>query len=162
MKSFHLAVGTLVSVMVSITAAQTTVATCADQTVFDQCKKNEQNYLDTCTNNDFACLCKWQTAMVSCWNSCPDDQEKGTQQALQTTYCSQPGANVTTVASSSAALPSSSMLPSASVSSGASSASASASSSSNPSSGAASAMDKHSLFAAAALTVASSAYYYMI
>ncbi|KAG2220971.1 hypothetical protein INT45_006504 [Circinella minor] len=57
---------------------------------------------------DYACLCKWQTAKVSCWDTCPDDVQRGTEAALMTTYCSQPGANVTVVPSSSSVLPSSS------------------------------------------------------
>ncbi|CDH60085.1 predicted protein [Lichtheimia corymbifera JMRC:FSU:9682] len=88
---------------------------CPAQTVFNQCKQNEDNYLRTCkqdgkgiivnvgaydTNDassskftEYACLCKWQKAKVSCWDTCPEDSEKEAQKTLMMTYCSQPGAN---------------------------------------------------------------------
>ncbi|KAI9322242.1 hypothetical protein BX666DRAFT_1893012 [Dichotomocladium elegans] len=78
----------------------TTTASCAAQTVFDQCKQNEDNYLHTCKQEDYACLCRWQTAKVSCWDTCPEDTEKEAQKSLMTSYCSHPGANVTVSTSS--------------------------------------------------------------
>ncbi|KAI9272996.1 hypothetical protein BDA99DRAFT_281032 [Phascolomyces articulosus] len=101
------AVSALVVAMVTFTQVTEAQSTCPAQTVFDQCKQNEDNYLNTCKQLDYACLCKWQTAKVSCWDTCPDDIERSTQAALMTTYCSQPGANVTVPASSSMAPPAS-------------------------------------------------------
>ncbi|KAI8141013.1 hypothetical protein BJV82DRAFT_620477 [Fennellomyces sp. T-0311] len=82
-------------VALSQSASAQTAGTCPDQTVFDQCKRNEDNYIATCAQGDYACLCKWQTEKVSCWNNCPNDTGRGTEEALRITYCSQPGANVT-------------------------------------------------------------------
>ncbi|KAI9313594.1 hypothetical protein BX666DRAFT_1978078 [Dichotomocladium elegans] len=77
-----------------IVSAQTPTSSCADQPVFDQCKANQDTYLKTCSQQDYACLCRWQTVKVSCWNSCPNDPERSTQESLAIVYCSQPGANV--------------------------------------------------------------------
>ncbi|KAI7847750.1 hypothetical protein BDC45DRAFT_525237 [Circinella umbellata] len=100
---------TFVVAMVALTQTiEAQQSSCLAQTVFDLCKANEDNYLSTCKQTDYACLCKWQTAKVSCWDTCPDDVQRGTEAALMTTYCSQPGANVTVVPPSSSVLPSSS------------------------------------------------------
>ncbi|KAI7881829.1 hypothetical protein K492DRAFT_176810 [Lichtheimia hyalospora FSU 10163] len=96
----------LVSTLNQLACAQAT-SSCPAQNVFDQCKQNEDNYLKTCTQSDYACLCKWQTQKVSCWDTCPNDNQKGIEESLMITYCSQPGANVTSSAASST-LPSSS------------------------------------------------------
>ncbi|CDH53881.1 predicted protein [Lichtheimia corymbifera JMRC:FSU:9682] len=47
----------LVSTLNQLAAAQAT-SSCPAQNVFDQCKQNEDNYLKTCTQSDYACLCK--------------------------------------------------------------------------------------------------------
>ncbi|KAJ8656608.1 hypothetical protein O0I10_007685 [Lichtheimia ornata] len=98
-------------------------ANCPAQTVFNQCKQNEDNYLRTCKQDEYACLCKWQKAKVSCWDTCPEDSEKETQKTLMMTYCSQPGANVTTLASSVSSMSSKTLSPIPSSSSGSNSAS---------------------------------------
>ncbi|CDS07432.1 hypothetical protein LRAMOSA01381 [Lichtheimia ramosa] len=105
--SIPVALVVLASTLNQLTSAQTTTSSCPAQNVFEQCKQNEDNYLKTCTQNDYACLCKWQTQKVSCWDTCPNDNQKGIEESLMTTYCSQPGANVTSSAVSST-LPSSS------------------------------------------------------
>ncbi|CDS12801.1 hypothetical protein LRAMOSA04985 [Lichtheimia ramosa] len=126
-----IAVAGLLAVANHIAHAQN--ANCPAQTVFNQCKQNEDNYLRTCKqdgkgmsfdvythgtddessnpNTEYACLCKWQKAKVSCWDTCPEDSEKETQKTLMMTYCSQPGANVTTLASSMSSMSSKTMSP---------------------------------------------------
>ncbi|KAI8342404.1 hypothetical protein BC941DRAFT_412643 [Chlamydoabsidia padenii] len=106
-------------------------AVCSDQAVFDLCKKNQDQYLATCGPTDYRCLCQWNKAKLSCYNSCPNDVEKGTQENIVAADCSVPGANVTSTWSNTA-LPTSSsasiaVTPSASNN-------ASASTTSNPSS----------------------------
>ncbi|KAI9497783.1 hypothetical protein BDB00DRAFT_592000 [Zychaea mexicana] len=91
------AVSTIAVAMVAFSQTAQAQSTCAAQTVFDLCKQNEDNYIKTCNQGDYACLCKWQKAKVSCWDTCPNDTERGTQEALMTTYCSQPGANVSNI-----------------------------------------------------------------
>ncbi|ORZ09539.1 hypothetical protein BCR42DRAFT_423614 [Absidia repens] len=77
---------------IQATAAQTV---CTDQAVFDLCKQNQEKYLATCEPTNYQCLCQWNKAKLSCWNSCPNDVEKGTQENIVAADCSVPGANVT-------------------------------------------------------------------
>ncbi|ORX58165.1 hypothetical protein DM01DRAFT_1219995 [Hesseltinella vesiculosa] len=65
---------------------------CPDAAVFKQCLQNQDVYLNTC---DYRCLCQWSKAKLSCYSSCPNDPDYGTQQNIVASYCSVPGANVT-------------------------------------------------------------------
>ncbi|KAI7884941.1 hypothetical protein K492DRAFT_191469 [Lichtheimia hyalospora FSU 10163] len=115
-----IAVAGLLAAVNQITYAQN--SNCPAQTVFNQCKQNEDNYLRTCKQDEYDCLCKWQKAKVSCWDTCPEDSEKESQKKLMMTYCSQPGANVTSVSSMSS-MSSKTLLPIPTSSSGSASAS---------------------------------------
>ncbi|KAI8968475.1 hypothetical protein BDF20DRAFT_916990 [Mycotypha africana] len=113
----------LAAFLVQWVSAQSTTA-CAAQNVLDTCLSNEDNYLKTCINADYACLCKWHTAKLSCYDNCPSSLGRPAQQGLKDTYCSiaQTYTNTTSAvssivaatatpvssASASAALPSSS------------------------------------------------------
>ncbi|KAI8073809.1 hypothetical protein BC940DRAFT_289234 [Gongronella butleri] len=66
---------------------------CGDQVVFDQCLRNQDNYVKRCIPKDYACLCRWQQSKVSCYDNCPQDVNKETDVGIATHYCSQPGAN---------------------------------------------------------------------
>ncbi|KAI9312187.1 hypothetical protein BX666DRAFT_861137 [Dichotomocladium elegans] len=69
------------------TLAQTS-ADCVDPQVFVQCLSDQDVYLRTCKDQEFACLCKWNTVRLQCWdNSCPNDSARGTQAALVQNYC---------------------------------------------------------------------------
>ncbi|CAO3593257.1 unnamed protein product [Absidia cylindrospora] len=104
---------------------------CADQAVFDLCKQNQDKYLATCAPTNYQCLCQWNKAKLSCWDSCPNDVEKGSQENIASADCSVPGANVTT-SWSNTALPTST----SASSSMPSSSNGNAAASSKPSSGA--------------------------
>ncbi|ORX43016.1 hypothetical protein DM01DRAFT_1378903 [Hesseltinella vesiculosa] len=73
-----------------------TSPTCSDQVVFDQCLRNQDNYVKRCVSDDYACLCRWQQSKVSCYDNCPLDVGKELEVGKATHYCSQPGANITT------------------------------------------------------------------
>ncbi|SAM02727.1 hypothetical protein [Absidia glauca] len=90
-------------------------AACADQAVFDLCKQNQDKYIATCG----------PTAKLSCYASCPNDVEKGTQENIVSADCSVPGANVTSTWSNTA-------LPTSTSASAVPSASANASTSAAP------------------------------
>ncbi|KAI9499515.1 hypothetical protein BDB00DRAFT_783016 [Zychaea mexicana] len=77
-------------------AAQQAPAGCTAANVFTQCLQNEQDYLKTCKDQDFACLCKWNTAKLSCWDNCPNDPARATQAGLVSNYCAIAGANAPT------------------------------------------------------------------
>ncbi|KAL1929045.1 hypothetical protein VTP01DRAFT_2104 [Rhizomucor pusillus] len=110
----------LVSALVSLAGlASAQTANCAAAVVFNQCLQNEDNYLKGCKDQDYACLCKWSKAKFSCWDNCPNDNQRGIQESLVQTYCSVAGVNAT---SSSAAPSATSASSSIAVSSSASSA----------------------------------------
>ncbi|CAO3636763.1 unnamed protein product [Cunninghamella echinulata] len=85
---------------------------CSDQPVFELCLKNQENYINGCRTDEFACLCRWHSSKLSCFDNCPLDTGKETQAGLVKHMCSQPGANVT-LPIQSFITPSSSILPSA-------------------------------------------------
>ncbi|KAI9484176.1 MAG: hypothetical protein EXX96DRAFT_607068 [Benjaminiella poitrasii] len=70
------------------------VSTCAVQSTFELCLQNEDNYIKTCQDQDFACLCRWHKEKLTCWNNCPNAVGYSAQQTLVQNYCSMPGANV--------------------------------------------------------------------
>ncbi|KAI7906543.1 uncharacterized protein BX663DRAFT_548711 [Cokeromyces recurvatus] len=85
MKYFFVAVA-LVFAFSQMVAAQT--AACAAQNVLDTCLSNEDNYLKTCIDRDYACLCKWHTAKLTCFDNCPQNLGRASQQGLKDTFCS--------------------------------------------------------------------------
>ncbi|CAO3595250.1 unnamed protein product [Absidia cylindrospora] len=100
---------------------------CSDQTVFELCLKNQDNYIKACRPEEYACLCRWHSSKLSCYDNCPQDTGRIEQSKVVKDACSQPGANVTLPAQTWVP-PSSSVLPSAT---GSIPVSASASSNSN-------------------------------
>ncbi|KAI7903489.1 uncharacterized protein BX663DRAFT_506644 [Cokeromyces recurvatus] len=88
---------TTVPILTTSTIAAAAVPTgnvCAVQSTFELCLQNEDNYIKTCQDQDFACLCRWNKEKLTCWNNCPNADGYGAQQALVQNYCSMPGANV--------------------------------------------------------------------
>ncbi|KAI9030100.1 hypothetical protein CLU79DRAFT_423545 [Phycomyces nitens] len=84
---------TIVSLLVPIlayleaTSAQAD-AGCAASVIFNQCLRNQDIYIKTCSGQDYACLCKWHTTKLSCWDNCMNDVSRGSQEGLKTTFCS--------------------------------------------------------------------------
>ncbi|KAG2204967.1 uncharacterized protein EV154DRAFT_505368 [Mucor mucedo] len=70
------------------------VSACAVQSTFELCLHNEDNYIKTCQEQDFACLCRWNKEKLTCWNNCPNDEGFPRQEGLVSSLCSMPGANV--------------------------------------------------------------------
>ncbi|GAA5803812.1 hypothetical protein EDC94DRAFT_691943 [Helicostylum pulchrum] len=77
---------------------------CTAQEVLTTCLSTEDIYLKTCTDQDYACLCKWHTAKLSCFDSCPQDVGRPFVQGSKDTFCSIAKTYNTTA--SSAVLPS--------------------------------------------------------
>ncbi|CAO3639708.1 unnamed protein product [Cunninghamella blakesleeana] len=78
---------------------------------FDLCLKNQDNYINGCKPDEFACLCRWHTSKLSCYDNCPLNIGKEEQTGKVKHVCSQPGANIT-YPSQSFIMPSSTILPS--------------------------------------------------
>ncbi|KAI7861393.1 hypothetical protein BDF14DRAFT_1881840 [Spinellus fusiger] len=76
------------------------VTECAVAGIFNQCLQNEDTYIKTCITTDYACLCRWHTVKLSCWNNCPNDVGRATQQSITTSACAMPGANASSIWSS--------------------------------------------------------------
>ncbi|KAG2232022.1 hypothetical protein INT48_000577 [Thamnidium elegans] len=61
---------------------------CTAQEVLTTCLSMEDTYLKTCTAQDYACLCKWHTEKLSCFDSCPQDVGRPFVQGSKDTFCS--------------------------------------------------------------------------
>ncbi|KAI9480928.1 MAG: hypothetical protein EXX96DRAFT_564739 [Benjaminiella poitrasii] len=124
MKYLFIAI-TLVIAFSQLIAAQT--VGCAAQNVLDTCLSNEDNYLKTCIDRDYSCLCKWHTAKLSCYDNCPQNLGRASQQGLKDTFCSiaQTYSNATSSSIAPVSVPSATAKPSNTVSSAVPSASVS-------------------------------------
>ncbi|KAL0078007.1 hypothetical protein J3Q64DRAFT_1872784 [Phycomyces blakesleeanus] len=110
---------TAVSLLVPIlayleTASAQTDAGCAASVIFNQCLRNQDIYIKTCSGQDYTCLCKWHTTKLSCWDNCQNDVSRGSQEGLKTTFCSIAAPINATVSSIGSALPTASQAPSSS------------------------------------------------
>ncbi|KAI8369067.1 hypothetical protein BD560DRAFT_397896 [Blakeslea trispora] len=88
-------------------AVATSTSSCALQATLDLCLQNEDNYIKTCGQTDYACLCRWSKEKLSCYSSCPNDVNAATQKTLVDSYCSVPGANVSVAPWTSSGVPTS-------------------------------------------------------
>ncbi|KAI8353635.1 hypothetical protein EDC96DRAFT_517113 [Choanephora cucurbitarum] len=94
----------------SAPAVATSTSSCALQATLDLCLQNEDNYIKTCGQQDFACLCRWSKEKLSCYSSCPNDVGVGSQKAIVDSYCSVPGANVSVAPWTSSGAPTSTVI----------------------------------------------------
>ena len=70
----------------SAAAAQSTNA-CAAQNIVDACREGIQKQVDACKANDWMCLCDNYTNLLTCYNNCPDSNERPPVQNQVTSYC---------------------------------------------------------------------------
>ena len=97
---------TFVSLVFSIVFFQLVsaqVPACAAQEVLNTCISNEDTYLKTCVDQDYACLCKWHKAKLSCYDNCPNDLGMAMVKGQKDTFCSIAQTYNTTTSSSSMA-----------------------------------------------------------
>jgi hypothetical protein len=77
----------------AVTAQSTTAAAggdksgCAAQNIVDACKATIQTEIDKCEGNDWMCLCDNYTNLLTCYNNCPDSEEKAPVQNQVTQFC---------------------------------------------------------------------------
>ncbi|KAI9349372.1 hypothetical protein BD770DRAFT_394962 [Pilaira anomala] len=75
-----------VAVICQLVSAQS--PTCGAQEILNTCLSNQDIYLKTCTDQDYACLCKWHTTKLSCFDNCPQDMGRPFVQGSKDTFCS--------------------------------------------------------------------------
>ncbi|KAF2204789.1 hypothetical protein GQ43DRAFT_122631 [Delitschia confertaspora ATCC 74209] len=68
-------------------AAPAAQSSCAAQYIVDKCKKMIQAQIDDCEPLDWVCKCDQYTNLLTCYNNCPDSQEKYPVQNSVTQYC---------------------------------------------------------------------------
>lgn len=64
-------------------------ADCAAQNIVDACVSGYQERIKGCqkNSNDWICLCDVYTDVLTCYNNCPDSNEKPPVQNQVTQYC---------------------------------------------------------------------------
>lgn len=60
---------------------------CQAQNIVDACKEGIQKQIDDCSANDWICLCDNYTNLLTCYNNCPDSNERPPVQNSVTQYC---------------------------------------------------------------------------
>ncbi|KAH8555344.1 hypothetical protein BGW37DRAFT_476784 [Umbelopsis sp. PMI_123] len=93
-------------------------STCQDAAVFNLCMKTQQANLNNCGPVDYACLCQWQKAILTCYNVCYDSasaNQAAIQQGVVSSICGAASLAVPSATAinqtSTANLPSQTMVP---------------------------------------------------
>jgi len=83
--------------LLSIASAQTTTLAvpsatpsssgCQAQNIVDACRKTIQGQIDSCKDNDWICLCEQYTNLLTCYNNCPESNERPPVQNQVTSFC---------------------------------------------------------------------------
>ncbi|KAI1380937.1 hypothetical protein F4677DRAFT_205251 [Hypoxylon crocopeplum] len=68
------------------TSTTTTVA-CAAQNILDTCLSTTESYVSLCATTDYMCLCDKYTAIMTCFNNCPNDDREASYQQQKDLYC---------------------------------------------------------------------------
>ncbi|KAL1646975.1 hypothetical protein SLS61_007572 [Didymella pomorum] len=64
-------------------------ADCAAQNIVDACVSGYKGRIDACNKNgnDWICLCDVYTDVLTCYNNCPDSNERSPVQNQVTSFC---------------------------------------------------------------------------
>ncbi|KAI1389723.1 uncharacterized protein F4822DRAFT_442916 [Hypoxylon trugodes] len=65
----------------------TTTTACAAQNILDTCLSTTESYVSLCATTDYMCLCDKYTAIMTCFNNCPNDSRQATYQQQKDSYC---------------------------------------------------------------------------
>ena len=70
-------------------ASSALAADCAAQNIVDACVSGYKNRIDACNKNgnDWICLCDVYTDVLTCYNNCPDSNERSPVQNQVTSFC---------------------------------------------------------------------------
>ncbi|KAK8069483.1 hypothetical protein PG994_006099 [Apiospora phragmitis] len=78
----------LMAVTVSAQSASDTSSTCAAANIVDACLETTTGYLSQCTDNaDYQCKCDKYTAIMTCFNNCPNDTRAASYANSKQLYC---------------------------------------------------------------------------
>ncbi|KAK6535165.1 hypothetical protein TWF694_001638 [Orbilia ellipsospora] len=96
-----------VAVFAGISFAQTTAPAgsggpgtgCPAQNVLVACLASQNSRLAACAQLDYACMCQVQADVLQCYNQCPNDVNRSTEQSKLTAWCVAASATMTTPAS---------------------------------------------------------------
>ncbi|KAF3905857.1 hypothetical protein AA313_de0207993 [Arthrobotrys entomopaga] len=96
-----------VAALAGVSFAQTTASTtsggpgtgCPGQNVLVACLATQNSRLATCAALDYACMCQMQADVLQCYDQCPNDINRSTEQSKLTAWCVAASATMTTPAS---------------------------------------------------------------
>ncbi|PSN64017.1 hypothetical protein BS50DRAFT_95456 [Corynespora cassiicola Philippines] len=60
---------------------------CQAQNIVDACIEGYQSRIEDCSANDWICLCDVYNDVLTCYNNCPDSNERPPVQNQVTQYC---------------------------------------------------------------------------
>ncbi|KAI5927219.1 hypothetical protein F4810DRAFT_350767 [Camillea tinctor] len=82
-------VAAVLATAVSSVYAQTTTAatTCAAQNILETCLATTEGYVSQCTSTDYSCMCDKYTAIMTCFNNCPNDSRSSSYNNQKVLYC---------------------------------------------------------------------------
>ncbi|OTB07066.1 hypothetical protein M426DRAFT_257464 [Hypoxylon sp. CI-4A] len=96
MKSIVLRIAMLAAAAASVSAQDDTDTTdtptstataCAAQNILDTCLQSTESYVSLCGSTDYMCLCDKYTAIMTCFNNCPNDSRAPSYQQQKDSYC---------------------------------------------------------------------------
>ncbi|KAI1808187.1 hypothetical protein F4811DRAFT_549278 [Daldinia bambusicola] len=87
MKPAVFRVSFLASAAALVGAQTTTTTACAAQNILDTCLSTTESYVDLCATTDYMCLCDKYTAIMTCFNNCPNDNRSTSYQQQKDLYC---------------------------------------------------------------------------
>ncbi|KAL3480091.1 hypothetical protein BJX99DRAFT_221249 [Aspergillus californicus] len=71
----------------STTTAPQASSTCEAQNILDTCLRSIQAQVDSCSPNDWGCLCEQTNNLLTCYNNCPEDGGRNGVQQQKLSYC---------------------------------------------------------------------------
>ncbi|KAF2431950.1 hypothetical protein EJ08DRAFT_170518 [Tothia fuscella] len=77
----------IVSAATTTTTAAVSTASCAAQNIVEACLGSTQPILDSCTPNDWKCMCAAQESVSTCYDNCPGDTLRVTANQKKDVYC---------------------------------------------------------------------------
>ncbi|OTB16686.1 hypothetical protein K445DRAFT_311975 [Daldinia sp. EC12] len=68
-------------------STSTSTTACAAQNILDTCLSTTESYVSLCATTDYMCLCDKYTAIMTCFNNCPNDSRASSYQQQKDLYC---------------------------------------------------------------------------
>ncbi|KAF3058410.1 hypothetical protein GL218_05787 [Daldinia childiae] len=77
-------------------SSSTATTACAAQNILDTCLSTTESYVSLCDTTDYMCLCDKYTAILTCFNNCPNDSRAPSYQQQKDLYCTNASLYATT------------------------------------------------------------------